>query len=137
MLPLFGSVVVISATALLLRYHPVPTLLGLGGVAAAGLALRWRQVRRDRLRGWRFHRHDRGGYLYSEWHDGTWRTLRIDGETRVGRTRQVFYLPTPEAWRLLPAWANQRRDEIIARLQSACPPPVYAYAAAPDRPSSG
>ena len=127
MLPLLGSAVVVSATALLLRYRPGLALAALAGLGAVGVALRWRQVGRERARGWRFRPRGREEYAYQEWSGGTWRTLGIKTEVRAGRPQRVFRLPSVADWDRLPAWARDRRGEIVARMQRACPEPAYGY----------
>ena len=86
-----------------------------------------RRNRRDLARGWRLRRGGRDQFCYQELIDGGWASITIDGEMLGGRTRHVIYMPTTEAWGRLPAWARDRRAEIIARIQTECPEPDYAY----------
>ena len=85
-----------------------------------------RNNRRDLERGWRFRRAGRDQFFYQELIDGQWASITIDGEMLGGRPRHVIYMPTIEAWGRLPAWARDRRAEIIARIQTECPEPDYA-----------
>jgi hypothetical protein len=63
--------------------------------------------------------------------DITWRTLNycegnhcfkiyIDPPTRYGEPF-TFYLPAPDRWnQVLPEWAADRREEIVARIKEEC-----------------
>jgi hypothetical protein len=86
-----------------------------------------RRNRRDLARGWRLRRAGRDQFCYQELIDERWASITIDGEMLRGKPRRVIYMPTIEAWGFLPAWARDRRAEIIARIQSECPEPDYAY----------
>lgn len=65
---------------------------------------------------------------YEEFHDGTWRRLGIGGEP-LGRRPHLLILFGPRAaWAAQqPEWARERREEIVARIKSACPIPAYRY----------
>ena len=86
-----------------------------------------RRNRRDLKRGWRFRPAGRDQFCYQELIDGQWTSITIDGSLLSGRPRHVIYMPTIEAWGQLPAWARNRRAEIIARIKTQCPEPEYKY----------
>jgi hypothetical protein len=65
--------------------------------------------------------------FYEELHDGAWERIDIDGEMLMGRAHHVIYFASPDAWRAYPAWARDRRDEIIARITSEFREPDYEY----------
>jgi len=65
--------------------------------------------------------------FYEEWRDGRWHRIAIDGEMLAGRAHHVIYFPSPEAWATLPAWACDRREEIVARIKSEFREPDYEY----------
>lgn len=52
----------------------------------------------------------------------------------TGRAHHVIYLPGPERWRAYPAWARDRRDEIVARIRGEFRAPDYEYADGGDVP---
>ena len=64
---------------------------------------------------------------YEELRDGRWERIDIDGEMLMGRAHHVIYFATPERWLQYPAWAKNRRDEIIARITSEFREPDYEY----------
>ena len=64
---------------------------------------------------------------YEERGAAGWRRIEIDGEMLMGRTHHVIYFASPDRWRRYPAWARDRRDEIIARVKSEFRPPDYEY----------
>ncbi len=64
---------------------------------------------------------------YEERHDGAWERIEVSGEMLTGRAHHVIYFASPEAWQRYPAWARNRRDEIIARITSEFRPPDYEY----------
>lgn len=78
-------------------------------------------------RGWRVGHRGRDALYYEERHGLGWRRIEIDGEMLMGRAHHVIYFASPHRWRHYPAWARDRRDEIIARVQSALRPPDYEY----------
>ena len=77
--------------------------------------------------GWRVAHRGRDGMVYEERHGGTWQHIDIDGELLMGRAHHVIYFASPERWREYPAWARDRRDEIIGRITSAFRAPDYEY----------
>ncbi len=78
-------------------------------------------------RGWRVGHRGRDQMYYEERHRGQWERLAIDGEMLTGRAHHVIYFPTPAQWSRYPAWAQGRRDEIIARIKSEFREPDYEY----------
>ena len=90
-------------------------------------------------RTWRVGHRGRDMMYYEEWRDGTWERLDIDGEMLTGRAHHVIFFRSPGDWRNGPAWARDRRDEIIARIKSEFREPDYEYyeAAAPDPAPAG
>ncbi|MBS1910610.1 MAG: hypothetical protein JST22_01365 [Bacteroidetes bacterium] len=76
---------------------------------------------------WRVGHQGRDSMYYEEFHDGEWRHLRLAGEMLVGTPHYVIYFGSGDDWKKQPAWACDRRDEIIARIKSACPIPDYRY----------
>lgn len=78
-------------------------------------------------RGWRVGHQGRDRMYYEEWREGGWQRIDIDGEMLTGRAHHVIYFPSPETWRSLPAWACDRREEIIARTKSEFREPDYEY----------
>jgi hypothetical protein len=78
-------------------------------------------------RGWRVGHQGRDQMYYEEWHEGAWQRLEVDGEMLMGPAHHVIYFASPERWRSYPAWARDRRREIIARITSEFRPPEYEY----------
>jgi hypothetical protein len=78
-------------------------------------------------RAWRVGHHGRDQMYYEELRDGVWERIAIDGEMLMGRAHHVIYFATPERWLQYPAWARERRDEIIARIVSEFREPDYEY----------
>ena len=78
-------------------------------------------------RDWRVGHRGRDGMYYEERGAAGWRRIEIDGEMLMGRTHHVIYFASPDRWRRYPAWARDRRDEIIARIKSEFRPPDYEY----------
>jgi hypothetical protein len=79
--------------------------------------------KRDRHRGWRVGHVGRDSMFYEEFTDGAWHRIEIDGEMLVGKAHHVIYFASLK----YPAWARERRDEIIARIKSEFHPPQYEY----------
>lgn len=77
--------------------------------------------------GWRVEHRGRDAMVYAERHGGRWQHIDIDGEMLLGRAHHVIYFASPARWRDYPAWARDRRDEIIGRITSVCRPPGYEY----------
>jgi hypothetical protein len=79
--------------------------------------------------GWRVGHEGRDAMYYEEWDGAEWRRLALDGEMcGGGQPHHVIDFGSKADWDGGPAWARQRRDEIIARIKSAFPPPGYEYA---------
>ncbi len=78
-------------------------------------------------REWRAGHRGRDQLYYEEYADGSWRRLEISGEMLMGPARHVIYFASPKDWEKYPAWARDRRTEIINRVKSALPPPDYEY----------
>ena len=76
---------------------------------------------------WRVGHRGRDGMYYEERHAGVWDRLEIDGEMLTGRAHHVIYFASAQRWLAYPAWAQGRRDEIIARIQSQFREPDYEY----------
>ncbi len=76
---------------------------------------------------WRVGHSGRDRMYYEEFRHGAWQRIDIDGEMLTGRAHHVIYFAPPAAWQNYPAWAHQRRPEIIARIKSAFRPPDYEY----------
>ena len=80
-----------------------------------------------RQAGWRVGHVGRDGMYYEELVDGEWLRIPIDGEMLVGPAHHVIYFLSEEAWREYPAWARDRRTEIVARIKSEFGPPEYEH----------
>lgn len=78
-------------------------------------------------RRWRVGHQGRDLMYYEEFRDGAWQRLEIDGEMLSGRPHHVIYFASPESWERYPAWARQRRDEIMARIKMEFREPDYEY----------
>lgn len=87
-----------------------------------------RMSRAEPERDWRVGHTGRDMMYYEEQRDGAWQRIAIDGEMLMGRAHHVIYFASPEQWQQYPGWARHRRDEIIARIQSAFREPDYEYA---------
>lgn len=81
----------------------------------------------DDARGWRVGHRGRDQMFYEERHGWTWDRIEISGEMLMGPAHHVIYFATPSQWLQYPAWARDRRDEIIARIKSEFRPPDYEY----------
>ena len=90
-----------------------------------------RRTQREHARGWRVRRVGRDEMVYEDLDpDPTnpWRRLDLSGELLTTRTPGfVIYFESAERWSRYPPWASDRRDEIIARIQEACPAPRYEH----------
>jgi hypothetical protein len=64
---------------------------------------------------------------YEERVDGEWQRLSISGEMLMGRAHHAIYFASVSQWNAYPAWARDRRDEIIARIKSEFRAPDYEY----------
>jgi hypothetical protein len=73
---------------------------------------------------------------YEEFRNGAWQRIGIDGEMLTGRAHHAVYFASPERWRTYPAWARDRREEIIARVKSEFREPDYEYGPAGTVPAS-
>ncbi|MCP5540377.1 MAG: hypothetical protein H7A52_09590 [Akkermansiaceae bacterium] len=82
----------------------------------------------DKARGWRVGHAGRDRMYYEEWREDGWRRINLSGEMLTGPAHHVIYFPSPQAWRELPEWARDRRDEILARIKSEFREPEYEYA---------
>lgn len=79
-------------------------------------------------RDWRVGHRGRDQMFYEERDGFSWRRIEIDGEMLMGEAHHVIYFATPAQWLAkYPAWAQARRDEIIARIKSEFRPPAYEY----------
>lgn len=77
---------------------------------------------------WRVGHTGRDQMYYEEYGDGRWERIEISGEMLTGPAHHAIYFASPADWaQRYPAWAQQRRDEIIARIKSAFPEPDYEY----------
>ncbi|MBV6522455.1 MAG: hypothetical protein MNPFHGCM_02603 [Gemmatimonadaceae bacterium] len=82
----------------------------------------------DERRGWRVGHQGRDRMYYEELHGRRWERIDIDGELLVGvAAHHVIYFETPTRWLAYPAWARDRRDEIVARITNEFRPPDYEY----------
>lgn len=81
----------------------------------------------DTDRDWRVGHTGRDQMYYEERRDGRWERIEIQGEMLTGRAHHVIYFATPSQWASYPAWAQGRRDEIIARIRSEFREPDYEY----------
>jgi hypothetical protein len=78
-------------------------------------------------RGWRVGHQGRDQMYYEERIAGAWQRLEVDGEMLTGRAHHVIYFKSPSEWQRYPAWAQGRRDEIIARIKQEFREPDYEY----------
>jgi hypothetical protein len=76
---------------------------------------------------WRVRHQGRDAIYYEELVDGQWTGFELGGEMLLGRAHHAIDFGSRDAWNTRPAWARGRRDEIIARVKSACPMPDYEY----------
>jgi len=65
--------------------------------------------------------------FYEELVAGEWQRLVVDGEMLTGRAHHVIYFKSPADWPHYAAWAQGRRDEIIARIKQEFREPDYEY----------
>jgi hypothetical protein len=116
---LCGVLVVAGALLLIVRGEMIDGLL-LGGAATLLLQWYWRTTARQRALARRgFHAGQRVGahWAYEELHDGVVVTLELPLEY-VGRGAYDLHIPSEHDWRAnMPAWARERRSEIVERLQ--------------------
>jgi hypothetical protein len=114
-----GGLVIASALVLLSRGRLVDGLL-LAGAAIFLLRWYWRTTARKRaLTRHGFHAGRRVGshWAYEELHDGRVVSIELPLEY-VGRGGYDIHVPSERDWLAnMPAWARDRRDEIIERLQ--------------------
>ena len=79
---------------------------------------------------WRVGHRGRDSMYYEELVDGRWERLEISGEMLMGEAHHVIYFASASAWQEYPAWARDRRSEIVSRVQHAFPAPDYEYSGA-------
>ena len=105
---LVGSV--LAVTILWAEVTQNPKEVAFFAVALVGLllAIRWRYRVLSEHRGWRI-RHMGGGFAYEEKHLGEWKAIEF--EWQDPREFKAFVLRDS-----LPAWAEDRRTEIIERV---------------------
>ena len=84
-------------------------------------------------RGWRVGHQGRDMMYYEELRDGAWERIEISGEMLMGRAHHVIYFASSDAWQRYPAWARNRREEIIGRVTSEFREPDYEYYGVDDR----
>jgi hypothetical protein len=76
---------------------------------------------------WRVGHQGRDRMYYEELRDGVWQRLDVDGELLLGRAHHLIFFASPADWQRYPAWARDRRDEIIGRIKSVFHEPDYEY----------
>ena len=81
----------------------------------------------EEARGWRVGHRGRDQMYYEEKIGGVWQRLEMDGEMLTGRAHHVIYFASAEVWRGYPEWARERREEIVARVNSVFREPDYEY----------
>jgi len=111
------------STPLVLACAMVLVLLALPSVRAEFFPARTAAV----PRGWRLGHLGRDRMYYEEWRDGAWQRLDIEGEMLVGEAHHAVYLAAPDRWQHYPAWARERREEIVSRIRSEFREPGYVY----------
>jgi hypothetical protein len=85
------------------------------------------RAHKSRRVGWRVGHVGRHGMYYEELVDGKWARIAIDGEILVGPTHHIIYFASEEAWHEYPAWARDRRSEIVSRIKTEFCPPAYKH----------
>jgi hypothetical protein len=115
---LCGLLVIAGALALMSNGRVLDGLL-LAGAAVILLRWYWRSTDRKRaLLRQGFHPGRRVGahWAYEELHDGAVRAIELPLEY-VGRGEYDVHIPSERDWRArMPAWARERRSEIVERL---------------------
>lgn len=115
-----GLLVIAGALVLISRGELVDGFL-LGGAAILMLRWYWRSTARGRaLLRHGFHAGRRVGanWAYEELHDGMVASLELPLEY-VGRGEYDIHIPSERDWLAnMPAWARERRAEIVERLQT-------------------
>lgn len=77
---------------------------------------------------WRVGHEGKDDLYYEEWIDGGWKRLLVSGELSLGPTHHLVFVDSESSWQQYkPAWARDRRAEIIARIKRSCPEPRYEY----------
>lgn len=76
---------------------------------------------------WRVGHQGRDMMYYEEHINGRWERLALSGEMLMGPAHHVIYFASEADWQRHPAWAQGRRDQIIARIRAAFPPPDYEH----------
>jgi hypothetical protein len=72
---------------------------------------------------WRVGHVGRDMMYYEEFLDGEWQRIAVDGEMLMGRPHHAIYVNHVT----FPAWAADRRAEIIDRIKIGFPEPDYEY----------
>ena len=116
---LCGVLVIAGALVLIARGELVDGIL-LGSAATVLLRWYWRATERQRAltrRGFHTGRRVGSHWAYEELHDGVVVALELPLEY-VGRGGYDIHIPSEHDWRAnMPAWARERRDQIVERLQ--------------------
>lgn len=97
------------------------------GAVLVVIAARALASRAARKTGWRVGHVGRDGMYYEEFVDARWQRLDIDGEMLVGPAHYVIYFASEEQWASYPAWARDRRAQIVCRIKAAFSPPHYEH----------
>jgi hypothetical protein len=98
--------------------------LALCAVAAAALLFlapfvrRWLENWEDEKQGWRLRRVVAGRWAYEEKMDREWVGIPFEEPLEFRGPPYVIVAPSVDTWRTFPAWALERRVEIIGRVQS-------------------
>lgn len=69
---------------------------------------------------WRVEHEGIHGMYYEEFVDGQWQRLTLQSELCSGPAHHLVLLSPAASWKQYPAWARERRDEIIARIRWSC-----------------
>ncbi|MBX7247381.1 MAG: hypothetical protein K1X53_17950 [Candidatus Sumerlaeaceae bacterium] len=121
---------------LLIGYCLAPILYACRWIFAAGAATLciWVMVskvlrsKRAKRRGWDVGHFGRDEIRYRELRGDRWEQIIIYAEMCVGKPHHVIYFGNHDYWeKNYPAWAAQRREEIVSRIKSDYHPPNYAY----------
>lgn len=105
-------------------HYPLASAMVAGILLLLALWSGWRRSKADEARGWRVYHRGRDQLAYEELRGGRWERMDIYSEMQTGKApAYLIFFPPGHA----PSWTEGRYQEILARIQSQCPPPAYAY----------
>jgi hypothetical protein len=101
-------------------------VLGFGVLVALTLGIAGEDKRSQEVqRGWRLRCVLAGHWVYEEKRGDSWVSITFEEISDYREPPHIIDLRRAERWAEFPAWALQRREEIISRVKTELVPPQY------------